>query len=204
MKTSVVEMQHRTGTKVRLIGMAHIGTEDFYNKVESLLEGKVLYEMVKSKSKEKSSLAKAFKLFSAILDLKFQGGYLKPKDDWVNADLSKEDLMFCDESAIPKMEPDKLEALEDFEEGAKENKEILKFILIPLIRLILFIKKHKAEQGKIIVDLRNNKAVLDIIKYAQENDQLSVTYGEAHIRGIAEQLKHCGYKVTNTYKLRAF
>ena len=190
----------RGDQKIVLIGMMHIGTESYYAQINEYISSfkrhQVLYEKVKIEDKTNPliiEMGKLYMLLADVLGLELQLLHVRPKKNWINADLDLEIL----ESAKGK-------PLKDIEKLRRINKRLedeskhmywrglFRFFIRFLLPIIL-----KFADKPVILTLRNYKVVIDIFEALKKKKKLTVIYGDAHRKGIEEYLTSVGFELYN-------
>lgn len=226
-----IYLEHRkTGRRIVLIGMIHIGDEEYYQnvslKVDSLEnEGYVVfYEMLKSgdiksenlSEKQKKILEyfrfqkKQIEVIIDVCDLVKQSDYIKIKDHWVNTDITFLELLaYLEKGGFSPNTKEKRDALEV--KGVR-HLILLRYLFegamlnMSTLRFfkIFFSKKDRFQAGvwdSIVLGGRNDLAVDELLRI-EEN--VVATWGAGHLTGITNQLRKKGFRVVEKTWQTAF
>lgn len=226
-----ISLEHRkTGRRIVLIGMIHIGDEEYYQNVSlkiDVLEKEgyvVFYEMLKSAdiktknlSKKQTAILEYFKLRKKQMDvvvdacdLVKQSDHIKIKDHWVNTDLTLLELVAYLEKRG--FSPDTEELREVLEVNDAKKLIFIRYFFegallnINTIRFfkIFFSKKDRFQAGvwdSIVLGGRNDLAVDELLRI-EEN--VVATWGAGHLTGITNQLRKKGFRVVEKTWQTAF
>lgn len=196
MKTSVLEYE-RGKKKITVVGVSHIGTQKYFNKISSICNFNkvVLYELVRREGKEIGS-----KLHMAMLKilnegrknkLVYQFPGMKFNKKWINADIGFEDLQEIYKK-IERLSSDKeVENVQAKAAGLRMS--------IKLLPLLSFIQKYMP--GKILVEMRNCICLHELAKQLRKHNKISIVYGEGHLRHFDKLLKAMEFKRVDKYKI---
>lgn len=210
---------HQTGKKVVLIGMMHIGNQEYYQEVQKLVDSlsgyKILYEGIKKLNEEEISKlspkeVKIFKkieknmnnrsVMATLLRIQDQKKGLLYDSHWICTDMtlfefikrlseSKTDSMFTSEPRLPK----KLAKFEKllFAWMFDLALERISGIMVLAKFFGLFSNKERSLE-KLIVHDRNIIAINAILEQVKDSNVASI-WGAAHLPGMVKELKKDGF-----------
>lgn len=188
MRTSILKYA-KGEKKLILVGVSHIGTQKYFDKLGEICNSSevVLYELVKKKGKKPGS-----KLHLAMLEilnegrkekLVYQFPRMKINKKWINADIELENLQVI-YGKINKLSSNT--EVESLQKKAASLRVAVKFL--PLAALI-----EKYKPGKILVEMRNCICLHELSKQMREHNNISIIYGEGHLRHFDKMLKAMGF-----------
>lgn len=226
-QTPVVHFKHKeTGRELLFVGTMHVGEKEYYGEVLRIINErpsyKVLYETVRPMSEEdKDSLNEkernvlrligSFKKFQKelcrCLSIVDQSSMIPTKDSWVNSDISMRELIYLLAKHDVKLGVDESK-IDWFFENGNQARWVLAGALrniVPLGIIVglasLIIPSFRIE-NEIILNFRNDIAIEHIRRIA--NDDIVLTWGAAHLPGIANGLKTLGYREVKKEWLSAY
>lgn len=191
MKTSIVKYTRYNKT-VTFVGVMHIATKQYYEKIENILskfkDNTVLYEGVGNASNNESLVTYTLLLMKLadILDLTFQKDGVEYKKDWINSDMDIDDLEVINGGTIFK----KIDTV-NFDRLA-ENKKRTKFIFKIVLKMLKLLSR--GINKPVLLEIRNNKVIMDTFRTLKDNDDVAIFYGDMHEKGIGKYLKSVGFK----------
>lgn len=207
----------RDGSEVTTIGAIHIGSQDYYRRLqeevskhkEGFFEGiKPLTNGARIPPDKEvylpglQKLGEAYRTFAGYLGMRFQQDALT-YGDWQNADMTLEQLIAVAPSRVLRSLSRMKDMLEKFEAVHKNHPEELaryikggaltmlsnRFLQYIAMRLIFGSLGYKA-----IVEQRNRK-LFDVMqpRLDSEDDEFGVIYGARHLDGIDRHLTQNGF-----------
>jgi len=208
----------RGNKSITFIGMCHIGSENYYNDVNNLLDGyeednhTVIYEMVKSRyeddinyevNTDTSYHYKTIYTICDVADLKAQNNYIKIKPDWVWGDMYNEDLEVMKGGSIIET-PDSNIEMNDELSTLKENKSFLKPFIKIAMNYAVTVGHYFTTDDPIILDMRNSKLIMKTFETLENTNNVVIIYGEAHRSGVEDFLYDIGFDKESSSKLDIF
>lgn len=199
MKTSIVTMA-KDGKEVTLYGAIHIGTPEYYTKLNARADSHdvVLFEGTKKDENDTSTVMLMYHKFAECLGLIVQHreGY-KDSDKWVNSDLKLNTLKkYMSEKAL-KMLHRTPEEIEDIIDKIEEQ-PIMKTIVLYILKHIPKLAWLASRRDYTLINVRNYRVLLDILHQLEQHDSVAVIYGEGHMPHIRKMLKKLGFSIVHT------
>ncbi len=213
-------VQHRRGELiVTSIGTVHIGTSNYYERLQAELDKLPFgfFERVKPLTNEENvpqekrqyiegmqRLGELSQRFADYLGIVTQH-QLKYPDNWQNPDITLDELItVAPDKVLKKISglTDQMDELEEFHETNPEEltaliKGAMKYLSnVPFLRGIVSFLTHGPMYQKIILEKRNQK-LFDAMEPELEQprvDGFGIIYGAAHLKGIDNFLIHKGFK----------
>ena len=203
MKTSI-KTYKRKNNIVKLIGCCHIGTEEYYKILQKECEksDKTIYEMVKGNTHKKyeNSIKTILKILNknSKNKLVFQKEGIKYKKEWINGDLNKEMLdNLLGKNYIPYFSKEDLKFI-------RKYKKMINLFIRLLIKFLPIIDKFLFKEREIIINLRNSICLMELAKILKISKNISILYGEGHIKKFDKQLKEMGFREIKNKKFKPF
>ena len=205
MKTSIITMSNGKNT-IKLIGTVHVGSVAYYDAVKSHISGeKVLFEGVKkSEGIDLENISKMYTVFAKALGFttqKEQYDEMCKQENYINADIEAADIFefASKDSKLRKI----MSESESFEYDEKTiNVKIIRNIIMVILKLTYIMQFFTIKKDRhLVVDLRNYIALHKAIQESRNCKEISMIYGEGHIRGMRKFLQKCGFVVTSKIKL---
>lgn len=198
MNTRIREYK-RGDKRVNLIGVMHIGTSAYYEQIQDYLNNRklVLFERVSTNEDQRLRYSGRISIstIASALGLKTQLEGINYNPKWINSDLSLSELEIINGGELEQIKDKNID---------KEDFDKYKNILKPIIKLILtFPNAVNLLTGNnyLLVESRNMKVILDIIKHIQNNNEVNVLYGEAYMKQIGKTLNKMGFELENQIKI---
>ncbi len=209
MKTKV-KKYGRGDKTVTLVGVSHIGTKSYYDRIQLELDSathdKVIYEGVEGdKSKSHGNITKLMKDLAKLLKLSFQSNSIKyNKKEWINSDLDTNTLIVANPSLseILELDGDTLKEQSEAYERMSESKFTIG--LIKLLMRVILAFRFLFKSDVVLLNLRNGQVLIDMFRQLKDNDSICLFYGDAHLKGIEKTLKKTGFKKKSQYSLKPF
>lgn len=231
LQTAIYTMSHPSGIKLKIIGMIHVGEASYYKNILQITKDMdfIFYEGIRmnhslvtspktillqtplnSTKKGIQNISSFQNEFARHFDLVEQGEYLKPKENWVNADvkfseflgilrnldisleqlsqnLSMDTKVWLDQDTNLE---DTITAQDSREIAVQKYKRKMARYLIRSARELCFEENMKVPREAIIVE-RNKIALtyLDEKLRAQGPGELGLIYGAAHLPHFVEAIQ---------------
>ena len=191
-KTTIYVYQKNNKT-VKLLGLSHLGTIEYYNKCQRELTGCLLTEGT-GKECKMDMLTKSYNVFAESLGLitqKLNYNY----NPSINADIPYQ--YFTDYITNTVEYFDKLsdQTLSDMSRFIKKNPKMIKFILY-----ILSLNPFKSKDYFILVKMRNYQVMLTLLRVLKDFDYVTICFGDRHMKDLAKQLEKLGFnKIKSTH-----
>lgn len=209
MKTSIIKLKRQNKT-INLIGICHIGTEEYYLEIKKHLQtiNNILYESIDSEgSSDNLDLDFAFEFLG-----KFLGDNIHSQKEFIDCNTGERcdisikliDTVGGKKSELYQIEK-KIAYIKDklwtkLDKMSKLSFFLIKFVVKALIPFVLLRNKSSYE----VVEFRNNYVIHKIFEKLIEDNEVSILYGERHIQGIYKVLKRLSFKTESKIILRAF
>lgn len=198
--TSVILMEKKEGSivkRVLIAGNPHVGTKDYWNEYQSVLEdfdGDIFCEAVW----KGGGLDPVMDPFRRLAD------YLGPgiiyldegmqfNPGWIKSDISMEELK-------------EFFSGEDLKKMAAEIDSVkgVPYVLVRFLLGLAAIRYNYFDKNDPLVIRRNEKPVNDAIERLKYIDGVGISYGETHCYGMVEDFEDRGYKVVSWKRLNPF
>lgn len=202
MKTKV-RTYERNGKKIVIVGVAHIGTKEYYSEIQKRLDSFhpecVLFERVKGANKN-IKLMEMFELIAGVLEVSNQKTEITYNEKWVHCDLHYDLLVSAKGGPIgAEFNSDEHDEMKGF---LIENKRLFRGIFKLLAPALPFVFSLKNEP--VILDLRNSYVLITAFEVLKTNNEVCIFYGDAHYRGIEKFIKSVGFKLVSKETMNPF
>lgn len=183
----------RGALSITLIGVVHIGSQQYYDKIQEVLDGfvdsNVYFERVSGGGNSKYS--KLIRLMSSKLDTIHQNEGLVYKEKWINADINID--------VFENLKGDSLDNIMGVDDKIKLITRNSKLFITLFKFLITYpnIIRLFFRTDYVTIKFRNSIALNKIFNEIHKKKNVCLLYGDGHIKHLGDILRGVGFKVDN-------